>query len=101
MSKKPTELEAAALASSWSTAQQAALYHIHLAQQARKDEQEALKKKEKKEEKKMKEMARPEDVDGGEIVDGWAAIKLFEKFLPKRNKKEKKESKKDQKGKSK
>lgn len=73
MSKKPTELEAAALASSWSTAQQAALYHIHLAQQAEKDEREALKKKEKKEEKKMKEMARPEDVDGGEIVDGWVS----------------------------
>lgn len=71
MSKKPTELEAAALTSSWSTAQQAALYHIHLAQQTERDEQEALKKQEKKEEKKMKEMARPEDVDGGEIVDGW------------------------------
>ncbi|KAL0252307.1 hypothetical protein I308_101696 [Cryptococcus tetragattii IND107] len=71
MSKRPTELEAAALTSSWSVAQQAALYHIHLAQQAEKDEQEALKKKEEKEQKKMEEMARPEEVDAGEIVDGW------------------------------
>ena len=74
MSKKPTELEAAALTSSRSTAQQAALYHIHLDQQTERDEQEALKKQEKKEEKKMKEMARPEDVDGGEIVDGWVGL---------------------------
>lgn len=81
MSKRPTELEAAALTSSWSVAQQAALYHIHLAQQAEKDEQEALKKKEEKEQKKMEEMARPEEVDAGEIVDGWvSSISFFFAF---------------------
>lgn len=50
-------------------------------------------------------------IENGDVLDSkgrvknrkpvYAAIKLFEKFLPKRNKKEKKESKKDQKGKSK
>lgn len=77
MSKRPIELEAAALTSSWSVAQRAALYHIHLAQQAEKDEQEALKKKEEKEKKKMEEMARPEEVDAGEIVDGWVSLISF------------------------
>lgn len=80
MSKRPTELEAAALTSSWSVAQQAALYHIHFAQQAEKDEQEALRKKEK-EQKKMEEMAKPEEVDAGEIVDGWvSSISFFFAF---------------------
>ncbi|KIR82235.1 hypothetical protein I305_04130 [Cryptococcus gattii E566] len=74
MSNRPTELEAAALTSSWSVAQQAALYHIHLAQQAEKDEQEALKKKEEREQKKMEEMVKPEEVDAGEIVDGWLPL---------------------------
>lgn len=81
MSNRPTELEAAALTSSWSVAQQAALYHIHLAQQAEKDEQEALKKKEEREQKKMEEMVKPEEVDAGEIVDGWvSSISFFFAF---------------------
>ncbi|OCF31672.1 hypothetical protein I317_02788 [Kwoniella heveanensis CBS 569] len=69
MSKKPTELEAAAL-TSWTPAGQAALYHIHLAQQAERDEQKTIKEAEKKE-KKVREEIRPEEVVAGEVVDGW------------------------------
>ncbi|ODN83943.1 hypothetical protein L198_07640 [Cryptococcus wingfieldii CBS 7118] len=70
MSKKPTELEAAALTTGWGPAQQAALYHIHLAQQAEKDEEEEIKKAKKKEAKKRGEL-NPEGVKAGELVDGW------------------------------
>ncbi|WVQ79149.1 hypothetical protein IAT38_001245 [Cryptococcus sp. DSM 104549] len=70
MSKKPTELEAAALTTGWGPQQQAALYHIHLAQQAEKDEAEALAKLEKKD-KKARAAIRPDEVQGGEIVNDW------------------------------
>nr|ODN89301.1 hypothetical protein L204_06238 [Cryptococcus depauperatus CBS 7855] len=70
MPKKPTELEAAALATGWGPAQQAALYHIKAAQQEEKDEKEEIRKQLKKEEKALEEI-RPEEVKGGEIVDGW------------------------------
>ncbi|WWC87931.1 uncharacterized protein L201_002831 [Kwoniella dendrophila CBS 6074] len=69
MSKKPTELEAAAL-THFTPAGQAALYHIHLAQQAEKDEKLKLEN-EKKKEKKLREESRPEEVKAGEIVDNW------------------------------
>ncbi|WVO18650.1 hypothetical protein L204_106370 [Cryptococcus depauperatus] len=68
MPKKPTELEAAALATGWGPAQQAALYHIKAAQQEEKDEKEEIRKQLKKEEKALEEI-RPEEVKGGEIVD--------------------------------
>nr|XP_031862891.1 uncharacterized protein CI109_001365 [Kwoniella shandongensis]KAA5529963.1 hypothetical protein CI109_001365 [Kwoniella shandongensis] len=72
MSRKPTIQDSAALTSvpNWTPAQQAALYHIHLAQQAEKDEAKAIKEKEKKE-RKVREEVRPEEVEGGKIVDGW------------------------------
>ncbi|WRT65734.1 uncharacterized protein IL334_002682 [Kwoniella shivajii] len=69
MSKKLTELEAAAL-TSFTPAGQAALYNIHLAQQAEKDERDALKAAEEKK-KKLLEDVRPEEVRPGEVVDGW------------------------------
>ncbi|WVQ93450.1 hypothetical protein IAU59_000524 [Kwoniella sp. CBS 9459] len=69
MSKKPTELEAAAL-TSWTPAGQAALYHIHLAQQAELDEKKAIKDAEQKE-KKARDDIRPEEVVAGEVVDKW------------------------------
>ncbi|WVF65811.1 hypothetical protein IAT40_000548 [Kwoniella sp. CBS 6097] len=69
MSKKPTELEAAAL-TSWTPAGQAALYHVHLAQQAERDEQKAIKDAEKKE-NKARDDIRPEEVLAGEVVDNW------------------------------
>ncbi|WVR03786.1 hypothetical protein IAU60_000781 [Kwoniella sp. DSM 27419] len=70
MSKKATELEAAALATSWNPASQAALYHIHLAQQAERDEQKAIAEAEKRE-KKLREDVRPDEVKAGEVVDTW------------------------------
>ncbi|KAK8861611.1 hypothetical protein IAR55_002434 [Kwoniella newhampshirensis] len=72
MSKRPTIQESAALTSvsSWTPAQQAALYHIHLAQQAEKDEEKELKELEKTE-REIREEVRPEEVKAGEIVDGW------------------------------
>ncbi|WVQ74661.1 hypothetical protein IAR50_004263 [Cryptococcus sp. DSM 104548] len=71
MSNKPTEVEAAALAGEgWGPAQQAALCHIHLAQQAEKDEEEEIKKAKKKEDKKRSELS-PESVKAEEMADGW------------------------------
>nr|XP_019050417.1 hypothetical protein I302_00849 [Kwoniella bestiolae CBS 10118]OCF29347.1 hypothetical protein I302_00849 [Kwoniella bestiolae CBS 10118] len=69
MSKKPTTLEAAAL-TNFTPAGQAALYHIHLAQQAERDELAALEE-EKKKEKRLREEIRPEEVRAGEVVDKW------------------------------
>ncbi|KAK6907390.1 hypothetical protein I203_101384 [Kwoniella mangroviensis CBS 8507] len=69
MSKNPTTLEAAAL-TNFTPAGQAALYHIHLAQQAEKDELAALEEAKKKE-KKFREEIRPEEVKAGEVVDRW------------------------------
>ncbi|WWC60355.1 uncharacterized protein I303_102926 [Kwoniella dejecticola CBS 10117] len=69
MSKKPTELESAAL-TNFTPAGQAALYHIHLAQQAEKDEKAALDA-EKKRQEKAREENRPEELRAGEIVDRW------------------------------
>ncbi|WWC68595.1 uncharacterized protein I206_102525 [Kwoniella pini CBS 10737] len=67
MSKKPTELEAAAL-THFTPAGQAALYHIHLAQQAEKDEIAALEA-ERKKEKKLLEENRPEEVEAGKVIN--------------------------------
>ncbi|WWC96915.1 hypothetical protein V866_003790 [Kwoniella sp. B9012] len=69
MSKKPTTLEAAAL-TNFTPAGQAALYHIHLAQQAEKDELAALEDAKGKE-KKLREEIRPEEVKAGQVVDRW------------------------------
>ena len=80
MSKRPTELEAATL-TNFTPAGQAALYHIHLAQQAERDEKAALDAERKQREEKLKDEERPEEVEAGKVVDTWVSLVFLFSFF--------------------
>lgn len=67
------DLEAGAL-TAWTPAQQAALYHLHLAKQVEADEDKEYKESVEKEEKekrgeKEEDKVAPEGVQAGKVVD--------------------------------
>jgi hypothetical protein len=77
---KPTELQAGAL-NAWTPAQQAALYHLHVAKQVEADEDEALKQEKEEAQRKARgesgEDVKPEGVEAGKIVNNLVRYHLI------------------------